>query len=355
MFTQNSFLFLLIVIIVASFCVAFLFNMTESSWTNGLGILKSFFALPLFFGIVTTLLLKKNLLRFSHLAWLLFASIGLQGMLGYFYVIQDRLTYDGRLIFIYDSPNYFAIILAIGIILGVYLLQNVARPEFNILSKLSLNKTVIILFLIANGFSLLMTQSLGAWLGLAVALGYYFFFKNYSVTARSISVIILFLFFVFLIVVFGLNDMLHFFEYSPSSPPTSLDSRIAIYLSSKKILLDNFLIGIGPGNFQNSYLAHQHFFPPYPQWAVPHAHNIILHYWIEGGLFAAISLMLLLGNLLVFAKTKTAPAGAVVLAVLIYFSAHGLIDVPLWKNDLAVIFWTFVCYSIINRTLSPKV
>ncbi|MDA3814907.1 MAG: O-antigen ligase family protein, partial [Patescibacteria group bacterium] len=130
-------------------------------------------------------------------------------------------------------------------------------------------------------------------------------------------------------------------NYTPSIPPSSIDSRVAIYQSTEKIIKNNFFIGIGPLNFQEQYLSYQKYFNPYPQWAVPHAHNVFLHIFAEFGFFALIPFLGLI-YLKIFKNKTKKPREILVFSILIYFIIHGLVDTTIWQNDTALLFWVFL-------------
>jgi O-antigen ligase len=71
-------------------------------------------------------------------------------------------------------------------------------------------------------------------------------------------------------------------------------------------------------------------------------HNIFLNFWTETGLFGMLSFVGILGAAFWTAwkiKYMDKIFGACLLAVLITVLVHGLVDVPYFKNDLAMYFW----------------
>ena len=148
--------------------------------------------------------------------------------------------------------------------------------------------------------------------------------------------------------------------YQPNIPATSYDSRLAIYQVDQKIISQNWLLGVGIDNFQNTYLQLQKYFPPYPQWAVPHAHNLLLHFWIEGGLLAVIGLVLLYNSIIdTNLKQKVLPLNtqpkntkktafqlSMPQITLLYFIIHGIVDVPIWTPATATFFWFTTIYYL---------
>ncbi|MBI4098461.1 MAG: O-antigen ligase family protein [Candidatus Magasanikbacteria bacterium] len=71
-------------------------------------------------------------------------------------------------------------------------------------------------------------------------------------------------------------------------------------------------------------------------------HNIILNFWIELGALGVLAFILIFYWL--FKTTRAAPALLAAFAVILI---HGLVDVPYFKNDLAVQFWLLaaLCYN----------
>jgi len=320
---ENRLIFTFVFLILLSFHLSYVQNCFEiENWTGGLGALKSFLFLPIFYVFSLILVLKeKTIPSFftNHVLISYFILSSFLGFLGYFYCLKNALTFDGRLKLFFDSPNSLAMLLVIGILIGFYLLF-FKKKHFPILISVSTGFQL---------FGLFKTYSLGAWIGLFLATIFWIFAKK---TKPLVFFAILGSFLIILLT----NHNSQFINHDSNS------SRLAIYQVSQKILRNNWLIGIGPGNFQQKYLEFQKFFPPYPQWAVPHAHNNLLHFWIEGGILAFGGLLALI--FLTFYKRKSFSSEEqekLMVIVLVYFFIHGSIDTTIWKNDLAVLFYFF--------------
>jgi len=84
-------------------------------------------------------------------------------------------------------------------------------------------------------------------------------------------------------------------------------------------------------------------------------HNIILNFWSETGL---LGLLAFIWIVIVFYKhsfklpvtSYQLPVAAAMTTLLV----HGLVDVPYFKNDLAVLFWLLVGLMIIGQTLARQ-
>ena len=116
-----------------------------------------------------------------------------------------------------------------------------------------------------------------------------------------------------------------------------------IWQASKKMIENNFVFGIGPGNFQKTYLEYQKFYPPYLEWAVPHPNNLYLAWWLYGGILGVVGFLGLVFFFLrdVLEKSKKEPRQVlfVALGIMLVILSHGIFDTTYFKNDLAIIFW----------------
>lgn len=78
-------------------------------------------------------------------------------------------------------------------------------------------------------------------------------------------------------------------------------------------------------------------------------HNIVLNFWTETGLLGLFSFaaILVIGFVVAWRTWRRADAGwrvvgLGVLLALVAVVAHGLVDVPYWKNDLSLEFWALL-------------
>jgi O-antigen ligase len=123
------------------------------------------------------------------------------------------------------------------------------------------------------------------------------------------------------------------------------------------MLKNNFLFGIGPGNFQSKYLEYQKYFPPYLEWAVPEPHNLYLAFWLESGFagFTGFVILTFLWLKRTTFQTKNSLVTAVCAGIMLYFLLHGILDTTYWKNDLSLIFWiTFSLGLLSSKIYSVK-
>lgn len=284
-----------------------------------LGIIKSWFIIPLLFSAVVTASVKKeNIFKALYLSAFFVSALALV------YFFLGQVTFDGRLQAFYNSPNYLAMYLAPAILIGFFNLRE--NKKFYGFS----------LGVILAGFYL--TLSYAAWLALVFAGILTFLVVKRGKKAWKIGLILLSILVLFLLLQIGTQKMSDFVQFNKRS---SVASRIMIWSVAGKIISNNWLVGIGPGNFQEKYLAYQKYFPPYLEWAVPQPHNLFLAIWLQAGLVGFIGFvsLLVLWFADVWKQKKNSLLAGLSLAIMLYILLHGLVDTTYFKNDLATVFW----------------
>lgn len=306
-------------------------TLMNKNYAAGFGIIKSWFVLPWLFAWIALAAIpegeRKNIFLAYYLSALSVASISLA------YYFFGAITFDGRLQGIFNSPNYLAMYLAPAIFIAVAEMQSakIKMQKDNVKLKIIFFIASVILILIV----FYLTLSYAAWLAVGASLAIVHFIKNKKIGLRAATIVVLILLSIF-ISQRNTEKFNNFEKYSRSS----LESRMIIWRSASKLLGDNVVFGIGPGNFQNKYLEYQKYFPPYLEWAVPHPHNLYLAFWLYGGMLsiAGFIALILFWFREVIKKEKNS-LWAISFAVMLYFLLHGLVDTTYFKNDLAVIFW----------------
>ncbi len=128
-----------------------------------------------------------------------------------------------------------------------------------------------------------------------------------------------------------------------ASKNTSSNNRLTLWGYSKDFLTaspKNFIFGAGIRQFFRKVQKEHYNQEELERLIYPH--NIILNFWTEIGLFGMlgfIGILIALFRLAFQISQKDLLFGAGAVAALTIFVAHGLIDVPYFKNDLAFIFW----------------
>jgi len=105
----------------------------------------------------------------------------------------------------------------------------------------------------------------------------------------------------------------------------------------------------------------QPYYNPTQMERLAYPHNLFLNFWLETGLLGLLAFLGLFGALTAAAlkiKKENKFLGAALLAALAVFFIHGLVDVPYFKNDLAMLFWiiaAIICSIAISfRSSSPQ-
>lgn len=304
-------------------------TLINKNYTVGFGIIKSWFVLPLLFSFVVMAAIPGE--RKKNIFYAYYSSAAAVSFLGLFYFFAGKVTFDGRLEVFFNSPNYLAMYLAPGIIIGAYFWKRIYCESkkikiFYILSSLS----ILITFYF--------TYSYAAWAAVIASIFSVQIIKNKNKITKSRvlagGAVVL------LIIIFLQWNSPKFQNAINLSERSSLASRVMVWKAAGKIISDNPLRGIGPGNFQNKYLEYQKYFPPYLEWAVSHPHNLYLTFWLSGGILGLVGfLALIFFWFREMVKKEKNSLWAISFAIMLYFLIHGLADTTYFKNDLAVIFW----------------
>lgn len=326
---------IIFILILSGFAFSLLLSGADPA---GWGIIKSWLVLPFFFALVCADLFSGEEREKLLMAYYFSASAVAIISLGYF--SRGMMTYDGRLAGIFNSPNYLAMYLAPTLI--------ILAEKMRLAEKTS--KWLWGIFGAVISLALYLTFSYAAWLAVFLALGAGFLVgKNRSI--RKAVVILLLL----VVLVFFQIGRSKFSDLASLNGRSSLSSRMMIWRSAGKMLEEHWFWGIGPGKFQERYLDHQKFFPPYLEWAVPHPHNLFLAFWLSGGIFSLLGFLFLLYLWLkALYQSADTQLKKVLFGMLVCIILQGLADTTYFKNDLAVIFWLifFLGYDLETKRSS---
>jgi len=339
-FFRNYFIFLVpIAVIIIGLVIG---TAKAGSYEIGLGIIKGWFIIPIMiwflanFGVTSGDSDKET--RKAFQAYLVSSVIVALFSIGFW--IEGKHTYDLRLQGFYNSPNYLAMALAPGFLVGLFSY----KYDKN-------NKYIYIAAIGALSIVIYMTHSVSSWLAIAVSIVVTLLLKKRS----YYKLLILSIFIFFSIMIFWQLNQSRINQSFEGLERSSLASRLMIWNASTKIIRSdaNWLWGIGPGNFQEQYLDNQKYFPPYLEWSVPHPHNLFLTFWLSSGIIGFIAFLFILINwfrLILKYEFKTPQVIAV--SIMLYILIHGILDTTYFKNDLAVIFW--MTFLALNAKSSPE-
>jgi O-antigen ligase len=138
-------------------------------------------------------------------------------------------------------------------------------------------------------------------------------------------------------------------ELNASDPNNSLVSRVKLWEATLRMLRDHPVLGTGLSGFSRSIGPYRG--GVYSE-SLIYPHNILLNFWTETGLLGVVAF----GWLLVQGVRTTwrgwregagewRPLQLGVLLALVAIVVHGLVDVPYWKNDLALELWALLGLS----------
>jgi len=369
---------ILLIIIGVSLATIFSSNLRVSA-----GIWKAWFIDPLLLFIIIVGSIK-NFNQIKKVFYSLFLSGVVVSIISLIYLIQGKFDPSNRLQAFYNSPNYLAMYLAPALIIGIGFLlgknyslrrpfaarvgmvsreagraraRRSATPRWGVDACLRGSNFCLILILIA----IIFTQSFGAWLGIITAIGFGLILYFYKSKNKKMVWIILILIFTSILFLGGLKLLV-------SIPgDSSIMARLLIWQKAWQIFGTKPVLGIGPGILNN-------YFPPYPQWGVPQPHNIYLAFLVQTGIIGFIGFLWLLvwffktGIKNLKYKIKSAALGrarllgnwelrienVILISIMIYILAHGLVDTTYWKNDLSIIFWVVVALMSVFRNVKLK-
>ncbi len=330
----------------------------SSDLRASLGIFKGWFVDPFLFFVVFTSVIKKE----KHIilvlkSWL--ASGIAVSLISIFYLLNNSLTFDGRLKAFFLSPNHLAMYLAPAFLIGLFFLLNnlsFLRRQKSIAAinnSLRIVQTIKkisniqhLIFIVIILIPLYFTYSYGAFLGIFIG-ALYLVLKNKKLKIRNFYLVG----FIFLILSgFIFITTNKFNQIINSDNRSSFHSRLMIWDASVEIIKDNPLLGIGPGTFQDAYLSYsKKFGEPYLEWAVPQPHNIFLAFYLQTGIIGFLGFILILIWFFSRRRDEAVPRlyWQVINILMIYILVHGLIDTTYWKNDLSLMFWLLIGMKIV--------
>lgn len=324
----------------------FLSTLYNNNYRAGFGILKGWFMLPIIFSFFIYVS-AKSVKAVEKFFISICCSSAIVGCIAIVYKLSGATTYDGRLKAFYLSPNHLAMYLSCGLFFCFYFFLKALSQKNKKRAALSLALLAI------TATPLYFTFSYGAW----AATSFTLILAAMTAIPRKKLLSCALLVFLVVFAFFSQAGSEKFNTLKNFSERSSLASRIMIWKASLLMLEQSPIVGIGPGNFQDTYLSLQKFFPPYLEWAVPQPHNIFLAFWLQSGImglagFFLIFLYLIKSILKIY--RKEALLSVPLLCFFLYTLLHGVIDTPLWKNDLSFLFWACVFLTAAVRNLATK-
>lgn len=293
------------------------------------GIWKAFFVEPVIFFFLTLRIIndERKLKRLVTTLMMLVAYLSVFGI--YQFMTLESLPFswwaveiEGRRITsLVNHPN------ALALLLGPVLAFLIFLPH----------KTKLYWLTIAIGlFTLYLSLSRAAWLALlAAVLGLGIFTQH----RKKILLAGLVLGLLVLVIPFSRAEL---FELINQGDP-SRQNRLVLWTAAADMLKNQPLAGVGLAGFHEAYKN----YPLGPDRVVQnYPHNFFLNFWLETGFLGLVSILALL---IVFYKNRPPLGAAAAMTVILL---HGMVDVPYFKNDLAVLFWLVYALGFITMRRS---
>jgi len=257
-------------------------------------------------------------------------------------LVHHKHVVAGAPVVIYTTPNAVSLLvdplLAIAVALAMYDNGNVWRRRI---------ATVLAIVFALGDF---LTFSRGGWVAVAVALVVIAFFHPRRLRIYAGLVVLA-------ILALALPPVRHRVEIELNfhSKLNSVVTRIYLWESTLRMLRARPFTGSGLAGFQ--YWIAKYKVPQYNQNLID-PHDIFLNFWAHTGLLGLIAGMwsLIIWGYKSFVNAiKNGPQRAMqigLFAAAVAIFVHGLVDVPYFKNDLAVEWWALAAVQLISLRLA---
>jgi O-antigen ligase len=146
-------------------------------------------------------------------------------------------------------------------------------------------------------------------------------------------------------------------EFNPTDPNNTLLSRAHLWQVTVQMLRDHPILGTGLYGFAKSIQPYRG--GVYEEKLI-YPHNLILNFWTELGILGLASFLWLLFQAFrvgwqgwVRGALAWRPLQLGIVLAMVSVVVHGMVDVPYFKNDLALEFWVFLGVAWAGAQQSP--
>src|SRR3989338_1741229 len=326
--------------------------MVSPNLTAALGVWKAYFVDPLLVFVLVVVTFRHSADQLLVLAALGVSAAAIsvvawyQKLTGTFLPEPWAHTLPLRVTSVYSYPN--AVGLYVGPILAMeitWLLQRFKKQTHNLVEMF----WYLFAALLGAG-AIIFSVTRGAWVGVAVSVLVALLFTFRARCKYIIGTVAVFIFLSALVP--AVRERILPYATLQS---TSGKVRLIVWQETLAMLRDHPLTGAGLAGYQTTLApCHQ----PWHKEASPYAlevflypHNIFLNFWSElglGGLLVFMWLVVVFVRLIWQRRERT--LSVVALAGMTALIVHGLVDVPYFKNDLAVLFWVIIALPLLEPT-----
>jgi O-antigen ligase len=315
---------------------------------EALGIFKGWILMPMLFAFMLMFELRdyddRQLLLRAY-----FGSAAVLSLLALYQVVTgDYITIDQRASGPFESANYLALYIAPAVLGTFASLWHGIRSHKKFTAYL-----FEILVMIVAALALVFSRSYGAFLGVGVAFTFFWsheiFYSRYRGLYGKMWVkIVVPLAIVLLggVVILAQLGTTKFDDFLKFDQQSSSSVRMQVWEVATDFALDDPVLGIGLGAYDNRYAAEASGILGYEPYEpeMLHPHNLFMATHLNSGILGLIGLVWMIGlGIVVFRRgvyRNDDKDMAVVFGVMfIVMVVHGLFDQPLWKNDLALLWW----------------
>lgn len=313
---------------------------------GGLGILKAYFIEPIlfFYCLVWTARQKgySSIINSLIIAGLWLSLLGFLQKLTGSYTLAPHEIAQGRISAVFNSAN------SLALFLGPVAILSLARF---ISQKIVWKKGFYLGVFTIISLAMIWTRSRGGLVGeiggilavvyILIALKNRVLKKVWYV-GPVVCLILLGLFF------YQFYASYDFSKIDYKKPYTDGDTvliRFFLWGGTANLLSDYPITGAGLNSFKTLYT--NEYRPVQYQEEFQYPHNILLTFWTETGLLGLLAFLLLIAkaSFIVIKQLnsqKNQLMGAALIGSLFYLMIHGMVDVPYFKNDLSLEFWTLL-------------
>jgi len=313
--------------------------------TAALGILKAYIIEPilLFFIIISTLKTRKDWqyifsgLAVSALSISAFAIY--QKFTGAF--IPEAWFDERRVTSIFGFPNAVGLYLAPIMILGFALFYDFIK------TKKYWPAVFYAIVFISSAAAIAFSKTEAAWIAVAAAL---FIFAMFRRELRPLAIVVAIMILIAIAFIPMLQDEV---TEKIFLNDWSGQVRKVIWQESWDMLSQTPLLGAGLSGYP---LAMIEFHKATYIEIFQYPHNFILNFWSEMGILGTIAWLWLVARSL-WITLRAQRESNIALGLMVIFVAfliHGLVDVPYFKNDLAMMFWIFIGLAFAIEPLDKK-